>query len=105
MHSWNWDDLKYVLAVAEHRSLAAAARSLGVNHTTVLRRIGSFEAANGFRLFERLASGYVLTETGDELLRSARQMQGIVAELEGKLRGQDLRLEGTLRVTVRRRMI
>lgn len=99
MHSWNWDDLKYVLAVAEHRSVAGAARSLGVNHTTVLRRIAAFESTNGFRLFERLAAGYVLTEAGEELLGSARQMQGIVASIEGKLKGHDLRLEGLLRVT------
>ncbi|MCV9999352.1 LysR family transcriptional regulator [Pararhizobium sp. YC-54] len=99
MHSWDWDDLKYVVAVADHRSLAAAARALGVNHSTVLRRIGSFETANGFRLFDRMASGYTLTETGEDLLDSARQMQEIVRQLEGKLRGKDERLEGTLRVT------
>ncbi len=40
-----WDDLRYVLAVAEHGGLAAAARALGVNHTTVLRRVNAFEEA------------------------------------------------------------
>ncbi|WP_105385088.1 LysR family transcriptional regulator [Neorhizobium alkalisoli] len=99
MHSWDWDDLKYVLAVADHGSLAAAARVLGVNHSTVLRRISSFETANGFRVFDRLTSGYALTDTGEDLLHPARQMQGILRQLESKLRGKDERLEGALRVT------
>ena len=41
-----WDDLRYVLAVAESGSLAAAARALGVNHTTVLRRVTGFRSGS-----------------------------------------------------------
>jgi DNA-binding transcriptional LysR family regulator len=93
-----WDDLRYVLAVAEHGGLAAAARVLGVNHTTVLRRVNGFEEAHGLRLFERLPSGYALTAGGEEMLATARRMAETVAELERRLSGQDLRLEGTLRV-------
>ncbi len=99
MHRWNWDDLKYALAVAEHKSLAGAARALQVNHTTVLRRINAFEESYGLRLFERLVTGYAMTEPGEELIRSAQEMQGIVHKLERKLTGNDLRLEGVLRVT------
>jgi molybdate transport repressor ModE-like protein len=98
-HSIEWDDFRYVLAVAEHGSLAAAARALGVNHTTVLRRVNAFEEAQGLRLFERLPGGYALTAGGEEMLATARQMQGVVTDLERRLAGQDLRLEGTLRVT------
>jgi DNA-binding transcriptional LysR family regulator len=94
-----WDDLRYVLAVAESGSLAAAARALGVNHTTVLRRVTAFEERLGLRLFERLPTGYALTAGGEELVAAARQMAGTVTTLERKLAGQDLRLEGTLRVT------
>src|SRR3712207_1272522 len=100
MHSRiDWEDLRFVLAVADARSLAAAARALGVNHTTVLRRVVAFEERLGVRLFDRLASGYALTAGGEELLATARGMAEIVAGLERKLAGQDLRLEGTLRVT------
>jgi DNA-binding transcriptional LysR family regulator len=60
-----WDDLRYVLAVANAGSLAGAARNLGVNHTTVLRRVGAFEKRLGLRLFERLPTGYVLTAGGE----------------------------------------
>lgn len=100
MHSHiDWDDLRYVLAVADHASLAAAARALGVNHTTVLRRVTAFEARLKVRLFDRLPSGYALTAAGEEILAMARELSGQVAALERKILGQDLRLDGSLRVT------
>lgn len=94
----DWEDLRYVLAVADASSLAAAARALGVNHTTVLRRVNAFEERLGLRLFDRLPGGYALTAGGEELLRSARHMAETVADLERRLAGRDLRLEGTLRI-------
>jgi DNA-binding transcriptional LysR family regulator len=94
-----WDDLRYILAVASAGSLAGAARSLGVNHTTVLRRVGAFEARLGLRLFERMPTGYVLTVGGEELVAAARQIDDTVTSLERKLAGQDLRLSGVIRVT------
>lgn len=95
----DWEDLRYVLAVADARSLASAARALGVNHTTVLRRVNAFEQRLGLRLFDRLPTGYALTGGGEELLATARSMAATVTALERRLAGQDLRLEGTLRVT------
>jgi DNA-binding transcriptional LysR family regulator len=94
-----WDDLRYILAVASAGSLAGAARNLGVNHTTVLRRVGAFEARLGLRLFERMPTGYVLTVGGEELVAAARQIDDTVTSLERKLAGQDLRLSGVIRVT------
>jgi DNA-binding transcriptional LysR family regulator len=99
MHRIDWDDLRYVLAVAQAGSLAGAARALGVNHTTVLRRVGAFEEALGLRLFERLPTGYALTAGGEELVAAARSIDGTVTALERKLAGRDLRLVGTLRLT------
>jgi DNA-binding transcriptional LysR family regulator len=94
-----WDDLRYILAVASAGSLAGAARNLGVNHTTVLRRVGAFEARLGLQLFERMPTGYVLTVGGEELVAAARQIDDTVTSLERKLAGQDLRLSGAIRVT------
>jgi len=94
----DWEDLHTVLAVADCGSLAGAARRLGVNHTTVLRRIGGFEQRLGLRLFDRLPGGYALTAGGEELAAAARGMAATVEALERRLAGQDLRLEGTLRV-------
>ena len=94
-----WDDLRYILAVANAGSLAGAARGLGVNHTTVLRRVGAFESRLGLRLFERMPTGYVLTAGGEELIAAARRIDDTVTNLERALAGQDLRLSGTIRVT------
>ena len=99
MTGLDWDNLRYVLAVADAGSLAGAARQLGVNHTTVLRRLGAFEEQLGVRLFERLPTGYVLTAGGEELIAAARHIDDTVTTLERKLTGQDLRLSGTVRVT------
>ena len=68
----SWDDLRYVLAVAEHGSVAKAGRHLGVNHATVLRHISGFEERHEVRLFERLPSGYALTDEGQKLVVSLR---------------------------------
>jgi DNA-binding transcriptional LysR family regulator len=95
----DWDDLRYVLAVGNAGSLAGAARTLGVNHTTVLRRISAFEQRLGLRLFERLPTGYVLTAGGEQLIAAARHIDATVTTLERKLAGQDLRLEGAVRIT------
>jgi DNA-binding transcriptional LysR family regulator len=94
-----WNDLRYVLAVADAGSLAGAARTLGVNHTTVLRRVSAFEKGLGLRLFERLPTGYVLTPGGEELIAAARHVNDTIITLERKLAGRDLRPSGTIRVT------
>ena len=95
----DWDDLRFALAVSEAGSLAAAARRLGVNHTTVLRRVNGLEAKLGVRLFERLATGYVPTVAGAEALAVAGRLGATVETLRRRLAGRDLRLSGPLRVT------
>lgn len=94
-----WTDLQHVLAVADAGSLAAGARALGVNHTTVLRRIAGFERRLGVKLFARSPTGYVLTAAGEEVAASSRAMQATAHEMERKLAGRDLRLTGTVRLT------
>lgn len=94
----DWSDLQFILAVADRGSLGAAARTLGVNHTTVLRRIQAFESAHGVRLFDRLSSGHAPTGAGEAAQDTARSIAELVEELEGRIAGEDLRLEGTLRI-------
>ncbi len=98
-HRVNWDDLRFVLAVADQGSVASAARQLGVNHTTVLRRVQAFEEAKKIRLFERLPTGYVLTMEGEQLVEAARSIDDTVVALERRIAGRDLKLEGVIRVT------
>ena len=98
MTSLDWDDLRYVFAVHANGSVAGAARALRVNHTTVLRRIGAFEALLGITLFDRLPTGYVLTAGGEELVETAGRISEAVTALERRLAGRDVRVEGTLRL-------
>jgi hypothetical protein len=62
----DWDDIRYFLAVARGSSVRAAAERLGVNHSTVLRRIAQLEERLGAHMFEKLPSGYRLTAAGEE---------------------------------------
>src|ERR1700760_4556760 len=71
----DWDDVRYFLAVARGGSVRAAAGRLGVNHATVLRRIAQLEDRLGVHMFEKLPSGYRLTEAGEEVLAFAHQME------------------------------
>lgn len=66
----NWDDLRYFLAVAGAGSLSGAGQQLGVNTTTVLRRVASLEDDLGSRLFERERTGYRLTAAGEKLVEA-----------------------------------
>ena len=101
MHkSYSWDDLRFLLAVARAGTLSGAARSLGVNHTTVSRRIQALEEHVGVRLFERLSSGWATTEAGEDLLDSARRVEEEMAAADRRILGQDARLSGTVRVAI-----
>jgi DNA-binding transcriptional LysR family regulator len=99
MHRLDWSDLQFILAVANNGSLAAAARALQVNHSTVQRRISSFEALHDVTVFDRRADGYKLTVEGQQLLEAARHVEQAVWGLERKIAGTDLKLEGTIRLT------
>jgi DNA-binding transcriptional LysR family regulator len=94
-----WDDFKLVRLIAEARGLAGAAERLGVNHSTVFRRLGQLEETLGTKLFERHRSGYALTAAGEEMAALAERMDDDVASFARKLAGQVLSPAGELRVT------
>jgi len=98
-HNSSWDDLRYVLAVAEAGSVNAAAKQLGVNHATVLRRIAGFEDRHGVTLFERTARGTRVSPETRPLLEAARAVQSAVHGVERVLSGHDSALRGRVRVT------
>jgi DNA-binding transcriptional LysR family regulator len=99
MHRLDWDDLHHLLAVADAGSLLKAARALGVDHTTVLRRLRSFERQLGVSLFTRSPRGYALTAAGEEVASAARAIQDTVIDVERRVAGRDLRPSGLVRVT------
>lgn len=70
-----WGDVRYFLALARAGSLSAASRGLGVEHTTVARRVDALEAALGARLFDRLPRGWRLTAEGERLVDDAARLE------------------------------
>src|SRR6266481_2775971 len=96
----DWDDVRYFLAVARGGSVRAAAERLGVNHSTVLRRVAQLEERLGARMFEKLPSGYRLTAAGEEVLEFADQMEASSNRLETRVLGRDQSVRGLLRVTL-----
>ena len=95
----NWDDLRFVLALANEGSLAKTAKKLGVDHTTVGRRIDAAEASLGVRLFTRTTKGFVPTADAEPLLATIRSVESGVLELERGAHAQHAGPEGTVRVT------
>ena len=96
----DWDDVRYFLAAAREGSVRAAAKRLGVNHATVLRRIAQLEERLGAQMFEKLPSGYRLTAAGEEVLEFADQMEASSHQLETRVFGRDQSVRGLLRVTL-----
>ncbi|PCI34386.1 MAG: hypothetical protein COB54_00920 [Alphaproteobacteria bacterium] len=95
----DWSALKVFLAIAESGSLTAAARTLKISQPTLSRKLSTLEQSLDSQLFQRLPRGLVLTEAGESIMASVRQMEDQALEVEKKLTGQNLRLEGTVRLT------
>jgi DNA-binding transcriptional LysR family regulator len=93
-----WDDVRYFLEVSRGRTLAAAAKKLGVDYTTVGRRIAALERELGSKLFERTPDGFVSTEAAEGLRPAAERMEAAALELESRALGADRRLSGAVRV-------
>jgi DNA-binding transcriptional LysR family regulator len=72
---FEWDDVKYFLAVARHGSTLAAAKALQLSQSTVQRRITELERRLGRELVKRHATGYRLTEFGQDMLPYAEEIE------------------------------
>lgn len=83
----DWNDLKYFLTAAREKSITAAAKTLKVNQSTVLRRIDQMEARLGMTLFIREKGSCVLTEDGNTVFLTAQRMAEQAQELEAQLSG------------------
>jgi len=95
----DWDNIRFFLAVARTGSISAAAEKLGVNQSTVSRRINSFEEEMNVRLFERLSTGYQLTDEGEELQQRAVRIEEEALAIERNIMGKNIELEGPVRLT------
>lgn len=95
----DWSHLEYFLAVARAGSLSGAAKRLQVNHTTVARRLDKLEQQLQVRLFDRLASGYRLTEDGLALQQQAIKVETQVKRIPRIFSASEADLRGPLKIS------
>lgn len=98
VQSFDWTALQSFLAVVRTGRLTAAARQLGIDHSTLSRRIGALEKSLQARLFERHVTGYTLTPEGGRLLTSAQAMESIALVALTDIAGASQQVAGTVRV-------
>jgi len=99
MDTFDWNDLRYVIAVTRKQSAAGAARELGVSHATVLRRIQALEQGVGTPLFYRRATGYEPTEAGQQLADVGASIENAVAQTRRAIDETSSELAGSIRFT------
>jgi DNA-binding transcriptional LysR family regulator len=99
LKSLSWDDLRLVKEIAAAKGLGGAAQRLGVNHSTVFRRLGQVEAAIGLTLFERHRTGYAPTTAGEAMASLAQRVDDDINDFTRKLAGRAFTPAGELRVT------
>jgi DNA-binding transcriptional LysR family regulator len=97
--TWQWDDVRFFLAVARTGSLSAAARTLRVGHVTVGRRIALLEKRLGVTLLSRTPDGFSTTPAGQAILQQCAAMESAALDLERIAAGRDSLISGTVRVT------
>ena len=94
----NWDDLRFFLALAREGTVSGAGRVLEVKHTTVARRIAGLEEQLGSRLFDRMSSGYAMTQVGENLMPHALGVEELVNAADREVFGMDAELSGSLKL-------
>ncbi len=94
-----WDDLRFVLAVAEHGSVSAAARALSVNHATVLRRIAAFEHRQGIRVFDRTPRGYQVSSDRRGLIEAMQSANDALSGVDRMIDAERPKLGAGIRIT------
>ena len=99
MTAMDWSDLRLFLAIARERTLGAAARRVGMTQPTMGRRQRALEAAAGHALFQRTATGFVLTDEGTAVFDHAERIEHEALALQRRLAGRATQLEGPLRLT------
>jgi DNA-binding transcriptional LysR family regulator len=84
----DWNDVRYFLAVTRRRTLAQAAAALGVDQTTVSRRLASLEARLGVSLFARTSGTFQPSRAGRSVLEAAERMEEAALELRSRAAGE-----------------
>ena len=95
----SWDDLRIVKAIGENGSLVSAAAMLGVNHSTMSRRLAAIEKALDTALFDRRRSGYVATAAGTEVIALGERVEKEILGVTRRISRREQGFKGELRIT------
>jgi DNA-binding transcriptional LysR family regulator len=98
MFAFNWNDLRFFLNLARAGNPTRAAKLLGVDHTTVRRRINALEEDLKVKLFEKQDDVYGLTPQGEKLLRSSDAIESLIVSATNEIAGTDEALSGLVRI-------
>ena len=96
---FDWNDLRHLLAVSQHGSTLAAAKALGVNQSTVHRRLAELERRTGLTLVRRHPTGYRLSDMGGTLIDSVLAVETAIIGLERQIQALKQDLKGVVRLT------
>lgn len=98
MRGFDWDDIQAFLAIARAGRLTVAAQQMGVDHSTLSRRVAALEKALGVRLFDRSALGFALTPEGERVLSDAESMESLAMRMRHRLEDASIGLTGSVRI-------
>lgn len=98
--NYNWDDLRAFLSVVRVGRLTGAARDLGLDHSTVSRKISNLENVLKVTLFERSPAGYKITEAGKRLAAEVEHMENAVFRIQEYIDNQNQQVAGPVRLTM-----
>lgn len=94
----NWDDYRFVLAVARTGTISTAAKTLAVDHATVIRRVERLERSLGDKLFDRSGTGYQPTAAGEKVALTAAKLEAAVLSDTTAADRHGAGLSGTIRI-------
>ena len=98
MNNFNWDNLRFFLAMKRAGNPNAAARLLRVDHNTVRRRVSALASELDTRLFDRRDDKYVLTDEGEKMLKIAESMEAEALSAHSRIGGRNIAIDGTVRI-------
>lgn len=96
---FDWDDIRFFLAVARSGSTLSAARELKVSQATISRRVTLFEERLGIELFVRSPSGYALTARGTAMVPLAEAVEASAGQFAEAVAAESRRVSGRVRLT------